>query len=285
MKPLFSVVIPTYNRAYILLKTLDSIFQQDFSDWELLIVDDGSVDDTEALLKKTIKKDSRVRYFKQENAGASAARNHGVREARGEWVVYVDSDDEPYKNFLSLIQQCVNENLGVMYGIVNHMRHIVLMDDQRNIVAQRQPFVERETEACLQDYYHWKLKTTSTGLFHKKDIFRDGIEWDEDLKYLEDWELLLQMGRKYPDAFVRIKDIGLKYTQTYGLDGMCSAARYADWAHAFEYIYHKHKDDPLMQGQDWYPEKIEKYRRLQKLVEDGKEPEAIYKYFPEYVKK
>ncbi|NMO23432.1 glycosyltransferase family 2 protein [Pyxidicoccus fallax] len=88
--PFFSIVIPTYNRARLLEETLATVFAQEETDYEVLVVDDGSTDDTLATLARY---GERVRVFQQRNAGPGAARNLGIREARGEYVVFLDSDD------------------------------------------------------------------------------------------------------------------------------------------------------------------------------------------------
>ena len=96
---LVSVVVPTYNRAYCLSRTIDSVRAQTHHDWELLIVDDGSTDDTAALIASTYGGDPRIRYLHQRNAGVSAARNAGIRESKGDFVALLDSDDvwKPWK--------------------------------------------------------------------------------------------------------------------------------------------------------------------------------------------
>lgn len=92
MPPFFSIVIPTYNRAHILPRTINSVLNQEFSDWELLVVDDGSKDHTAELLKTYT--DSRIRYLFQKNSERSAARNNGIRNALGKYICFLDSDDE-----------------------------------------------------------------------------------------------------------------------------------------------------------------------------------------------
>jgi glycosyltransferase involved in cell wall biosynthesis len=92
MNPKVSVVIPTYNRAAKVGKGIESALNQTFSDLEVIVVDDGSADDTRAFISQTF--GDRVRYFYQTNQGASAARNKGIAEARGEWIAFLDSDDE-----------------------------------------------------------------------------------------------------------------------------------------------------------------------------------------------
>jgi glycosyltransferase involved in cell wall biosynthesis len=87
---LFSVVIPTYNRAHLLPQALESVFAQEEKDFEILIVDDGSTDDTEAVLARY---EGRVRVFRQKNSGPAVARNLGIENARGDYVAFLDSDD------------------------------------------------------------------------------------------------------------------------------------------------------------------------------------------------
>jgi glycosyltransferase involved in cell wall biosynthesis len=91
MNPTVSVVIPTYNRADKVGKTIDSALAQTFTDYEVIVVDDGSSDETGRVLRNVY--GDRIRYFFQNNQGVSVARNKGIAEARGEWIAFLDSDD------------------------------------------------------------------------------------------------------------------------------------------------------------------------------------------------
>lgn len=91
--PLVSIVVPVYNAQRYLDETLDSILQQTYASIEVILVDDGSQDDSLALCRRRQAEDERIRVIAQENAGPSAARNRGLREARGEYLMFVDSDD------------------------------------------------------------------------------------------------------------------------------------------------------------------------------------------------
>lgn len=99
MHPRLSVVIPLYNKARYLPKTLKSVLAQSFAEFELIVVDDGSTDGSRRIVEGI--GDSRIRYLYQDNAGVSAARNRGVREARTELIAFLDADDEWYPDHLS----------------------------------------------------------------------------------------------------------------------------------------------------------------------------------------
>jgi len=279
----FSVVIPTYNRANKLDETVQNMLEQTYTDFEIMVVDDGSTDNTKDVVTALQKEDERIVYVYQENAGASAARNTGVRHARGDIIVYMDSDDTADVRLLEIIDETLQQHPSKTYGICNHMRHIVLIDKEEDVLDEHKPFVMTDESATLQDYYYWNVKTTSSGFFHDRKLAKK-YEWDESLRYLEDWELLLQFGNHNKDGFVFIDEPLISYTQSYGGDGMCSNAGYSDWAEAFDYIYHKHKDDLLMAGQTWWPDRVEKYTRIQAEVDAGTHEPQVYKYFPEYKK-
>jgi glycosyltransferase involved in cell wall biosynthesis len=90
--PYFSIVIPTYNRAHLIGKTIQSVIDQGFTDWELLVIDDGSADNTEEVVKWF--NDIRIKYVWQKNQERSVARNNGVELAAGEYICFLDSDDQ-----------------------------------------------------------------------------------------------------------------------------------------------------------------------------------------------
>ncbi len=99
-KDLISIIIPTYNRYNLLEKTINSVLNQTYKNWELIVVDDGSTDGTDVLVNELSHKDSRIRYFWQKNSGESVARNKGFVMAKGEYVAFLDSDDLWHKNNL-----------------------------------------------------------------------------------------------------------------------------------------------------------------------------------------
>lgn len=88
----FSVIIPTYNRASMLPKAIESVLAQTYPNWELIIVDDGSTDNTKELVANFIEKDGRIKYIYQENAERSAARNNGIKNAKGEYICFLEQN-------------------------------------------------------------------------------------------------------------------------------------------------------------------------------------------------
>ena len=91
--PKISIIVPVYKVEQYLRRCLDSIVAQTFTDWECILIDDGSPDNSGRICDEYAEKDKRFRVFHQENVGVSAARNKGLDEARGEWIGFVDSDD------------------------------------------------------------------------------------------------------------------------------------------------------------------------------------------------
>ena len=101
--PMFSIITPVYNREKHIGIAIESVLHQSFSNWELIIIDDGSTDGTYALCQKYAEADSRIRCFRTENSGVSVARNQGLDRAHGKYVLFLDSDDTFHENALSVL--------------------------------------------------------------------------------------------------------------------------------------------------------------------------------------
>ncbi len=118
MKPYFSIILPTYNRGYLLEKTIQSVIDQQFQGWELLIIDDGSTDNTFEIVTKFFEEDDRVKYHYQQNSERSAARNTGIKFAQGNYVCFLDSDDQYSENHLSGLKLFIDSNPDKNQGIL-----------------------------------------------------------------------------------------------------------------------------------------------------------------------
>ncbi len=116
MKPFFSVITCTYNRARLLERALNSLLAQTISDWESVIVDDGSIDDTPEVLQQFSSTDARIRFMRRDrNRGLSAARNCGVRSASGRYITFLDSDDEYAADHLATRQSVLLQDDSVRF--------------------------------------------------------------------------------------------------------------------------------------------------------------------------
>ncbi len=107
--PKISIIMPVYNKRSYLERSLDSVLNQDFSDYELIAIDDGSTDESLEILKKYASKDKRVNVIHTENQGVSHARNIGLDNANGEYITFVDADDEIKQNYLSSLYEKMQE--------------------------------------------------------------------------------------------------------------------------------------------------------------------------------
>lgn len=106
--PFFSVIIPTYNRAATISSAIRSAINQSFNNWELIVMDDGSTDSTKDVVDSFL--DNRIRYFWHENQERSATRNKGVCFSKGDWICFLDSDDEYQENHLEVLYKAISQN-------------------------------------------------------------------------------------------------------------------------------------------------------------------------------
>jgi glycosyltransferase involved in cell wall biosynthesis len=128
--PQVSIIIPIYNRGHLLSYALDSIRNQTFKEWEIIIVDDGSDDDSYDLIKKfaaTIKQD--ISYFYQQNQGVAIARNNGIKRIRCEYVAFLDSDDRWFEDHLEILINIIQNNKDIDW-ICSDMQSIKFGNDQ-----------------------------------------------------------------------------------------------------------------------------------------------------------
>ena len=200
MNPLISVIVPCYNQAQYLDECLQSVLDQTYQNWECIIVNDGSLDHTEEVAKKWLEKDPRFKYIHKENGGLSSARNAGIREAKGEWILPLDADDYISNDYLDLAKNhFFDQNLKVIYS---EAQKFGVINDKWN----------------LDDFSLKKLATKNlifcTAFYRKNDWEKIG-GYDENLLHgLEDWEFwisLLKINGKVLKLnvicfFYRIKD-------------------------------------------------------------------------------
>ena len=193
-KVFFSIIIPTYNRADFILNALNSVFAQTYKNFEVIVVDDGSTDNTEALLKGM--KDPRFIYIKKENKERAAARNAGVRMAQGEYITFLDSDDLLYPDhFETAFHFIGSNNHPEFFHLAYHIK-----DDKGNLLQKTIPY-----KGNMNDKIIFGNFLSCIGVFIRRDIaLQHPFNEDRGLSGSEDWELWVRLCARYP----------LKYSNT-----------------------------------------------------------------------
>lgn len=239
-------------------------------------MDDGSSDDTKAVVEGF--KNKQIFYYYKENEGQHIARNYGMQLAHGELIGYLDSDNLLYSNYLERMVEAFTKNPHVIWGFPMGDRIKELYKDGVLIkrVDDSDDFPE---DVSVQAIFHRKLHTDTSGAMHTRRIIEDGVTWDPAIKKMEDWDFFLTLADKYPEGFIYVREKLYTYTQRYGGDGLVSNSTYREWAELFEKIYQKHKHSHLMEGQTWYPSRVEKWNKLADDFDAGLLPPYHEYYF------
>lgn len=275
-EPVVSIVIPTFNRAWIIRKAIDSVIDQSFIDWELIIVDDGSTDNTSELVKNV--GDKRIKYYLRLNKGPAAARNYGVSKSSGKWIAYLDSDNELFPNYLEVMLRYLKANPTKIFAIPK-LDYVLEKYKNGKLVKSVDYSEKMPKNATIKDIFDRTFHFDTNGLIHLKNILDHGILWDDTISVMEDWEFALSIGEKFPKGFLFVPEILARYHQRFGSDGMVASNSYQNIADGFEVIYQKHKNDKMMKNQKWYPGRVIKWSGFQKEYEAGKAPPHHEYYF------
>lgn len=187
--PFFSIVVPTYNRAGIIKKTLESLLAQTWPHYEIIVVDDGSTDDTEAVVASL--SSLRITYFKKVNAERAAARNYGAQLAKGRYVNFFDSDDLALPNHLAEASRMVLEKGEPEWF---HLGYAVVTPEGKVLEE-----VNTYQGSTLQPYISHGNPLSCNGVFLRADTIRK-FHFNEDrrLSASEDYELWCRLAARYP---------------------------------------------------------------------------------------
>lgn len=195
LSPLVSIILPTYNRAELIMRAVESVLTQTFEDFELIIVDDASTDNTLKLLQNL--EDDRIRIFpNQINTGASLARNIGIKEARGSFIAFQDSDDVWVASKLKDQIDCFKKhpNAGIVYSSYKK-----ITPSQSFLVPG--PWVKKHEGNLKKELSYGNFIGLPTMIVKKECLSAVGV-FDESLKSLEDWDLLLRLSTLYSFAYI-----------------------------------------------------------------------------------
>lgn len=204
--PVISVIIPTYNREKLILIAIDSIMNQTFKDFEILIIDDASTDNTEAVVKGL--NNEKIRYFKlDKNGGQCIARNYGIKRAKGKYIAFLDSDDEWLPTKLEKQMKCFENgpaNLGSVYSY----------SYSKDMIKNHTTLVQGN---YLRGYIYKNLlegfcPPTPSLFLIKKEALEKVNYFDEKLITFVDLDLHIRIGKEYLFDYVE-EPLIIKYEQ------------------------------------------------------------------------
>ena len=196
--PKVSVVIPTYNRAGTVPRAIESVLGQTFTDIEVVVVDDGSSDDTGKVLAEMF--GERIRYFAQVNQGASIARNRGIEEARGEWIAFLDSDDLWEKEKLEWQLKAVGQFAPQCFGCYTDTRFFNHPETRTMFQLVEHEFRHEGTMGAKPDVLERLVRPGGAGMvvclssfMGRADVIRKTTGFDPKLLYSQDSEFLFRL--------------------------------------------------------------------------------------------
>lgn len=188
---MISIIIPTFNRARTIERSILSILDQTYQDFEIIIVDDNSQDETEAIVRGI--NDKRIKYIKHErNLGANAARNTGIRAAKGEFIAFQDSDDKWHDNKLEIqLKALKDHNSDIVTCSYNRYKNELVDIMPKEII--------KDNEIKKRLLYGSFISTQT--VLGKRECFTNE-EFDESLPRFQDWELMIRLSQKYNIHFI-----------------------------------------------------------------------------------
>ncbi|MDX2028145.1 MAG: glycosyltransferase [Alphaproteobacteria bacterium] len=195
--PAVSVIMPVWNRGALVVDAIRSVQAQRFTDWELIIVDDGSTDNTPETIA-TFTSDARIRYVSQPHAGQSTARNHALRLSKGALIAYLDSDNVWYPGFLAgaVSVFATDPSCDCAYGAMVTEAHLpegqrILFEKFSRKKLRRRNFIGMST------------------FIHRRSLYERHGGFDEALRSLEDWDLVLRYTQEKPA--IRVPFLAVRY--------------------------------------------------------------------------
>jgi len=195
--PFFSVIIPLYNKENFIEKTIQSVLQQSFQDFEIIIINDGSSDRSEEKVLQF--SDTRIRYFKKENQGVAIARNLGIEKASSDYICFLDADDYWYPNFLETYHKYIQK-----FPTQKVFSSAVELEI-KNTLLQAEYSIKKTNDFEIIDFFEASNKEcilwTSCVVLHKSVLDAIG-SFDTNISKGEDTELWIRIGLNYPIFFI-----------------------------------------------------------------------------------
>jgi glycosyltransferase involved in cell wall biosynthesis len=193
--PLISVIMPAYNAAKFIDEAIQSVLQQTYKNWELLILDDGSIDATALHIKK-YDSDLRIKYQKQENQGLASARNRGLEISSGEYIAFLDADDLFFSTKLETCLNAFSSGIDIVYSAME------LIDEEGKLIKIFESGKELSKENFLAEMFFRNLVIPST-VMAKRDCF-EKERFVEGMRISEEYDLFLRWAHQFTFKYIPI---------------------------------------------------------------------------------
>jgi glycosyltransferase involved in cell wall biosynthesis len=246
--PIFSVIIPTYNRADFVTEAVDSVLRQSFKDYEIIVIDDGSTDTTTEALEQYGRT---ITVMHQANRGVSAARNAGIRKANGTWIAFLDSDDEWNENYLARQWEQISFNPDVIAFITNAINIDVggrSLTHFENIILKRFGMaafvrVKRPFRTIMKS--HWFLQST---VVRRDVLLRTGL-FDTSLTIAEDRDIMARVALEGEFGFNKEVLVEI-YRRTEPIRNLASARGSMQARKGFEKVFESLRRDRRLRSME-----------------------------------
>lgn len=252
---MFSIIIPLFNKEKFIKNTIDKVLSQSFQDFEIIIIDDGSTDDSGKIVKNI--EDKRIRYFWQENSGVSVARNRGIALAERDYICFLDADDEWALDFLEKMKNLIEK-----FSSYSVFSTGIEIDTGEKVIPALYTLSNPVADNIyVEDYFKGSMKypiiSISSSVFHRF-VFQNVGAFDEDMRSGEDTDLWIRIGKSYDVIFldeilcryvfdnqslsknVKYKGIKIKYEKFRGWESENQdIKKYLDWNRYSELLSNK----------------------------------------------
>ncbi|MDL5376352.1 glycosyltransferase family 2 protein [Exiguobacterium mexicanum] len=213
-RPLVSIVIPVFNVEKYISETVHSVIAQTYSNLEIIIVDDGSEDKSFEICKEILKTDDRIKLLRIENSGVSTARNTGIDNAKGEYILFLDSDDIISSQLLEVCITKINDNplcdiviFGMIFEFINKNK----LKSYDKKISKDQYFSSKQSHIHFRELFENNYLTSSCNKLIKTELIRtNNLYFDKKLSFLEDFCFSLDL-YKNADSIIALKQPLYKY--------------------------------------------------------------------------
>lgn len=235
MNPLISIIVPVYNAESTLNSCVDSIVHQKFTDWELLLVDDGSSDYSGRICDEYAAKDSRIKVFHKENGGVSSARNIGIDNALGKWITFIDSDDKIFDDIFPLLKQSKGDLVVFNFVITQNGKEL-----PQYLFKESMLYREAQMKLVLGQHIHSLIFRVPWGKFYRRDLI-GSLRFDTNIRIGEDTLFVLRYLNKCSSILLKQEiyyyweELNTDYSVKYAL-------KVNDALYIIDNIYHAYRD-------------------------------------------